>query len=250
MAGALPWKTVWVTGASSGIGREICSQLSDLGVTVAASARSAERLASIGLRVHPYPLDVTKKDDVSRAAEEIENRHGRIDLALFAAGTYSPVIAGELKVAPFEEMMRVNYLGVVHGLAAVVPRMVQRRAGHVAWIASVAGYRGLPKAAAYGPSKAALINLGESLRPELARSGVIVSVVNPGFVETPMTAQNDFPMPFLMKPDKTARLTISGLAKGRFEISYPWAFVAMLKIGRMLPYSVYFRLIDRGLLKD
>ena len=138
---------------------------------------------------------------------------------------------------------------VVRALSAVLPALRQRKKGHIAWIASVAGYRGLPKAAAYGPTKAALINLAESLKPDLSRMGVAVSVINPGFVETPLTSKNDFPMPFLMKPADAARLTIQGLARGRFEISYPWQFVTMLKIARLLPYGLYFRMIDRMVLK-
>jgi short-subunit dehydrogenase len=119
----------------------------------------------------------------------------------------------------------------------------------VAWIASVAGYRGLPKAAAYGPTKAALINLAESLKPELEADGVQVSVINPGFVRTPLTAQNDFPMPFLMEADEAARRSIAGLAAGRFEIAYPRRFVALLKFARLLPYRLYFALIRRSVLK-
>jgi short-subunit dehydrogenase len=126
--------------------------------------------------------------------------------------------------------------------------MRQRHAGRIAWIASVAGYRGLPKAAGYGPTKAALINLAESLKPELDQIGIKISVVNPGFVETPMTKGNDFPMPFLMKPEDAARRTIEGLAKGKFEVAYPTRFVAILKIARLLPYSLYFWLIKHAVL--
>ena len=131
-------------------------------------------------------------------------------------------------------------LGVVNCLAGLLPRMLPRRSGHVAWIASVAGFVGLPKAAAYGPSKAALINLAESLKVDLELRGVTVSVVNPGFVETPLTAQNDFPMPFLMQAPEAARLTIEGLRRRRFEISYPWRFVLIMKLARLIPYALFF----------
>jgi short-subunit dehydrogenase len=146
-------------------------------------------------------------------------------------------------------MYETNFLGVINVLSAVLPVFRKRSSGHVSWIASVAGYRGLPKAAAYGPTKAALINLAESLRPELEAEGVTVSVINPGFVKTPLTAQNDFPMPFLMEPDEAARLTIAGLASRRFEIAYPRPFVAILKFARLLPYRIYFALIRRSILK-
>ncbi len=121
--------------------------------------------------------------------------------------------------------------------------MMSRRTGHVAWIASVAGYVGLPKAAAYGPSKAALINLAESLKPDLDMRGIAVSVINPGFVETPLTAQNDFSMPFLMQAPEAARLSIEGLLKRRFEIAYPLRFVIIMKLARLIPYALFFRLI-------
>jgi NAD(P)-dependent dehydrogenase (short-subunit alcohol dehydrogenase family) len=250
MATDLPWKTVWITGASTGIGREIAIQLAQQGVTVAASARSADKLASLGHGIHPFPLDVTDKDAVMAAAAEIETQLGPIDLALFGAGTYAPADIGNLDPAQFATTMSVNYMGVINGLAAVLPRMRKRRAGHIAWIASVAGYRGLPKAAAYGPTKAALINLAESLKPELELLDIKTSVINPGFVETPLTEQNDFKMPFLMQPEEAARLTIEGLKRGRFEIAYPWQFVTMLKIGRLLPYNLYFRMIRRQVLKS
>jgi len=249
MTGPLPWKTVWITGASTGIGREVAVQLAAQGISVAVSARSADKLKSIGANAHPYPLDVTERATVTETAARIEADLGPIDLALFGAGTYAPVSPDNIDAAQFATMMDVNYMGVVNGLAAVLPHMRQRRTGQISWIASVAGYRGLPKAASYGPTKAALINLAESLKPELDLLGIRLSVVNPGFVETPLTEQNDFRMPYLMQPEDAARLTIAGLARGKFEIAYPWQFVTMLKIGRILPYSLYFRMIRRQALK-
>ena len=242
----LPWKVVWITGASTGIGREIALQLAAQGVTVAASARSAGKLAGLGPAIRPYPLDVTDRPAVLATLETIERELGPVDLAILAAGTYSPVDVEEFDPAIFELAMATNYGGVVNALAGLLPRMSSRRTGHVAWIASVAGYVGLPKAAAYGPSKAALINLAESLKPDLDRKGIAVSVINPGFVETPLTAQNDFNMPFLMQVPEAARLSIAGLRRRKFEIAYPWRFVFIMKLARLLPYALFFRLI-RGL---
>lgn len=249
MARTLPWRVAWVTGASTGIGREIASQLAEAGVRVAVSARSADKLASLGPNTVAFPLDVTDAAQLHAAVARIEADLGQIDLAVFAAGTYVPVTADLLDTKEFAHTMATNYMGVVNGLAAVLPRMRERRKGHVAWIASVAGYRGLPKAAAYGPSKAALINLAESLKPELARVGVSISVVNPGFVATPLTAKNDFPMPFLMTADAAASATIRGLARSSFEIAFPRRFVFLLKVARLLPYGLYFWLIDRAVLR-
>ncbi|MFT3673408.1 SDR family NAD(P)-dependent oxidoreductase [Aestuariivirga sp.] len=249
---AQPWRVVWITGASTGIGAEVARQLAADGVIVAISARSAEKLkaaADANSNLKPYPLDVTDAAAVTDCFASIERDLGPVDLVLAAAGTYSPVSLDDFSPAPFRTMYEINFLGVVNVLTAVLPAFRQRRKGHISWIASVAGYRGLPKAAAYGPTKAALINLGESLRPELEADGVAVSVVNPGFVKTPLTAQNDFEMPFLMEVDEAARRTIAGLASGRFEVAYPSRFVTILKIARLLPYRIYFALIRSAVLK-
>jgi short-subunit dehydrogenase len=247
MTQAMPWKVVWITGASTGIGREIALQLAARGVTVAASARNADKLALLGTNIRPYPLDVTDRTAVLATISSIERDLGPIDLAVLAAGTYTPVDVENFALAIFETAMATNYLGVVNALAGLLPAMMARRAGHVAWIASVAGYVGLPKAAAYGPSKAALINLAESLKPDLDMRGITVSVINPGFVETPLTAQNDFSMPFLMQAPEAARLSIEGLMRRKFEIAFPRRFVLIMKLARLLPYVLFFRLI-RGML--
>ncbi len=249
MTAVLPWKVVWITGASTGIGREVALQLAAQGVIVAASARSADKLKALGANIKPYPVDVTDRDAMLQTIEKIERDLGSIDLAILGAGTYSPVEIDAFDPSLSELAMGVNYMGVVNGVTGLLAHMLPRRKGHIAWIASVAGYRGLPKAAAYGPTKAALINLAESLKPELDARGITVSVINPGFVETPMTAQNEFPMPFMIKTDEAARRTIAGLAKGHFEIAYPTRFVAILKIMRVLPYRLFFWLISRAVLK-
>jgi short-subunit dehydrogenase len=246
----LPWKTAWITGASTGIGRDVALQLAAAGVKVAASARSAEKLETLGPAVLKVPLDVTDRGACKAAAERIETELGAIDLAVLGAGTYTPVAIDDLDPARFAHMMDTNYMGVVNCIAALAPGMLARGSGHLSWIASVAGYMGLPKAAAYGPTKAALINLAESLYPEMRAKGVSVSVINPGFVETPLTAQNDFEMPFLMKSEDAARRTIEGLAAGRFEVAFPRRFVGILKSVRLLPYPLFFRLISRAVLKS
>ncbi len=246
---ALPWRVVWVTGASTGIGAEICKQLAAEGIAVAASARNAEALNALGKNVHAFPLDVTDEAAVAKTFHAIETKLGPIDLVIAGAGTFTPNNASDMRVSLFKQMYEVNYLGVIHVLSVVLPVFRARKAGHVSWIASVAGYRGLPGAAAYGATKAALINLAESLKPQLDTEGVKISVINPGFVRTPMTEQNKFPMPFLMEPADAARATIVGLAKNKFEVAYPNRFVAILKIGRLLPYRVFFWISRKYLLK-
>ncbi len=246
---SLPWRVVWITGASTGIGRQLAAQLAKAGVIVAASARSAEKLKDIAPGVYAYPVDVTDAGAMRLAFESITRDHGPVDLAVCAAGTYRPLDAANFDIANFTGSMAVNYHGVIHALASLLPAMLARREGHVAWVASVAGFRGLPKAAAYGPTKAALINLAESLKPELERDGVIVSVINPGFVATPLTAQNEFPMPFLMQPDEAARRIIAGLLRRRFEIAFPRRFVAIIKLGRIMPNALYFWIVRKFILK-
>jgi NAD(P)-dependent dehydrogenase (short-subunit alcohol dehydrogenase family) len=249
VAQSLPWKVVWITGASTGIGREAALQLAAAGVKVAVSARSAEKLSGMGSGVTAYRLDVTDYEAVRSTVDRIESELGPIDLAILGAGTYTPVAVSNIDPADFSRMVSTNYMGVVNCIAALTPLMRARKHGHLSWIASVAGYVGLPKAAAYGPTKAALINLAECLQPELAREGITTSVINPGFVKTPMTAQNDFEMPFLMTPEDAASRTLQGLKAGKFEVAYPRRFALILKTLRLLPYAVFFKLIDRYVLK-
>ena len=241
---ALPWKVVWITGASSGIGAEIAWQLAGAGVKVAASARHLPSQPAHPNITH-FSVDVTDEQALSVAVGEIEQRLGPIDLAIFGAGTYEPFKLETFSTRSFTRINEVNYLGSVHALAAVLPRFIARKSGQMAFVASVAGYQGLPKSGYYGPTKAALINLAEALWLELRPHGIAVSVINPGFVETPLTAANDFPMPFLMQPARAAALTIKGLKMRRFEIAYPLPFVLILKTLQKLPQGLKLRLIQR-----
>lgn len=243
-----PWKSVWITGASHGIGRQLAKQLTRLGARAACSARSTDALRQLAVthdKVLPLPLDVTDAGAVVRAVEEIEHTQGPLDLAVFGAGVYDPLPGGLGDPEVFRRHMEVNYLGVVNGLMAILPRMRERGGGQVAIVASVAGYRGLPKSAAYGPTKAALINLAETLRLEMHSCGVDVRLVNPGFVATRLTAKNDFRMPSMITPEAAARQMIRGLQGSSFEIAFPRSFVAWLKLARLLPYRWYFPLVDR-----
>lgn len=239
---------VWITGASTGIGRELALQLAARGLHVAASSRSADKLEELARgsdRIRAYPLDVTDREAVRETVRRISADLGRIDLAILNAGVWHPMKASEFDVTRVLDSINVNYIGIVNALEPLIPDMVTARKGHIALVGSVAGYRGLPMAAAYAPSKAAVINLAEVLRLELARRGITVSLINPGFVETPMTAVNTFPMPFILKPDDAARRIIRGLERGKFEIAFPWQLVVMLKLMRVLPYKLFFRLAGR-----
>jgi short-subunit dehydrogenase len=237
------WNVVWITGASSGIGLELARQLARAGSKVAISARSGDKLTEIaGMEpnLFAYPLDVTDGPATAATVASIEAKLGAIDLAVLNAGTWDPMGARNFSAERAAASMNINYVGLAHGIEAVLPRFLERKAGHLALVSSVAGYRGLPQAAAYAPSKAAVISLAEVLKPEAEKAGVVVSVVNPGFVRTPMTAVNTFPMPFLVEADDAARRIIAGLDKRKFEIAFPWQLVTLLKLARVLPYPAFF----------
>lgn len=237
------WKTVWITGASSGIGRELARLLDGNSCHIAASARSVGKLAALqdeSLSVKAYPLDVTDAETVSSTVDQIEWDMGPIDLAVLSAGVWTMMRSDDIDLEAVRAGVEVNYLGVVNAVHALVPRMLERGRGHIAIVASVAGYRGLPKSVAYGPTKAALINLAETLRTELEPRGITISLVNPGFVDTPMTQGNPFPMPAIMSAPDAARRLLAGLERRKYEIVFPRMFGAAMKLLRLLPNAIYF----------
>jgi short-subunit dehydrogenase len=237
------WSVVWITGASSGIGRELAIRLAKAGSKVAVSARSGDKLADLAAS-HPgitaFPLDVTDTAATRTVVDAIEQTLGPIDLAVLNAGTWDPMSAKDFTAARANASMQVNYVGLANGVEVLGQKLIARRTGHIALVSSVAGYRGMPQAAAYGPSKSAVICLAEALKADFARENVTLTVINPGFVATPMTAVNQFPMPFLMPVEKAVDRIVSGLKKKKFEIAFPWQLVALLKIMRVLPYPLYF----------
>lgn len=244
------WNTVWITGASSGIGLELARQMQTHGAKVAISARSSDKLSAIAAEndaLCAAPLDVTDHAASLNTVAHIEDNIGPIDLAVLNAGLWSPMKVRELDRDAIEQAMQVNYMGVINALDALLPRMRMRGRGHIAIVASVAGYRGLPKSIAYGPTKAALINLAETLRAELSGSGITVSIINPGFVDTPMTRVNDFPMPGMISADKAADYMMKGLLRKQFEIAFPKRFAFVMKALRILPDSLFFFLAKRML---
>ncbi len=246
------WRTVWITGASSGIGRELARLLDGKVAHIAVSSPETEALNALAAQsttIRPYPLDVTHGVAVAACVSAIEDAAGPIDLAVLNAGVWTIMDVDQFDIGAIRNGMDVNYFGVMNALAALVPRMIARRRGHIAIVASVAGYRGLPRAIAYGPTKAALINLAETLRSELEPHGIVVSLINPGFVKTPMTAGNPFPMPGLMAADAAARHILEGLKRRRYEIAFPRAFVAVMKLLRLLPNPLFFWFVRRFMMR-
>ena len=245
-------KVVWITGASSGIGRALALRLARDGATVAASARSVEQLdelagdSSCYNRIVPYPLDVTERDDVVATVARIGRELGPIQLAVLAAGTHHPVTADQFDAGELERLVKVNLIGVANGLEPIMRSMIRRRGGRIAIVSSVAGYRGLPTSAYYGATKAALINLAESLKFDLDQHGVRLQLIDPGFVKTPLTDKNPFPMPFLISAESAADRITQGLSGSQFEITFPRRFTWLLKLLRSLPYRLYFPIVARA----
>ena len=243
-------KTVWITGAGKGIGRALALKMASEGWTVAASARTVADLETLvveseGDRVHTFPLDITDSQANHMVLEQIEEKIGPLCLAVLNAGTHRPMSAENFDVETVRALVETNLMGTVNGLGALLPIFRTRRQGHIAVVSSVAGYRGLPTSAAYGATKAALINMCEALKPELDRLGVALSLINPGFVETPLTDENAFPMPFLVSPEAAAESIYKGLMTQKFEIVFPWKFAVVMKFLRLLPNRLLFALTSR-----
>lgn len=241
----------WITGASEGLGRALALRLASQGWTVYASARSADKLDALSAsfsdpgKIISLPLDVTDRDANADAVEAITRNGGKLALAVFNAGNFFPVRAFKLTHDAFDKSLAINLTGVVNGLIPAVEAMKAQGFGQLALVASSAGYGGLPKSAAYGASKAGLINLAASLKFDLDTMNIRIQVVTPGFVETPLTGKNDFPMPFLMKVDDAAEAFAKGLDSNAFDITFPKRFTYMLKLANLLPYSLYFPLVAR-----
>ncbi|MGD9573566.1 MAG: SDR family NAD(P)-dependent oxidoreductase [Thermoleophilia bacterium] len=238
---ALAGRVVWITGASGGIGAATAQELARRGARVVVTARREEELEEVAAAVAgitPRAGDVTDAGGMRALVQGIVASHGGVDVALLNAGTYSPVLPEAFTPDAVRPQVEVNIMGTVNCIAAVLPHMRARRAGRIAVVASVTGFAALPMASAYGASKAFLISMADSLRADLAgeRSGVQVTVVAPGFVETPLTDHNDFPMPFLIPVDEAARAIADGLEAGDAEIAFPRRMSLLMKtLGRWLP---------------
>lgn len=244
-------KIVWITGASSGIGKATAIAYAQRGATVLASARSRDKLdalaATQGLSgsIIPCPIDVTDNAAIVRFINEQLAADQLPTLAILNAGYYEPYSLDQLTLEHFENVNDVNYLGVVRCLCALLPHFKARRSGQIAVTASAAGYAGLPRAAAYGSSKAALINMCESLRPEMEELDLKICVINPGFVKTPMTDKNAFSMPFLLSSEQAAQRIVKGITSQAFDVTFPRRFNWVLKLLGILPYPVFFFLTKR-----
>ena len=238
--------TFWITGASSGIGAELASELLRRGGRVAISARRREGLEAVSQgKMHVEPLDITDRSAVHAAAQSVREALGSIDVAVLNAGTWQQVKTDKFDAESFRATFDTNVMGTVHCIEALLPTMLADGRGVIAGMASVAGYRGLPGSEAYGASKAALINLLESLRGSLGPRGIRVQTISPGFVRTDLTARNKFPMPFLIDVDRAARIIADGIAAEKTEIVFPLPMMLMMKVARLVPNAVWPKLFAR-----
>jgi NAD(P)-dependent dehydrogenase (short-subunit alcohol dehydrogenase family) len=239
---------VWITGASSGIGAAVALEMANRGWQVAISARSRDKLdkiAELRSNITAISCDVTDRDGMSKTAQKIEAEIGSLAMIIANAGIYLPTHFPKFDVSIFDDSFAVNLTGTVNMIAASYPYMIERNKGQIVLVSSVAGYNGLPTSAAYGATKAALLNMGEAMAVDLAKYGLSVNMVAPGFIDTPATQQNTFHMPALMDVTKAAKVMVDGLEKNHTRITFPKRFTFWLRFLTFLPRQLYVRLLSR-----
>ncbi len=241
-------KKIWITGASTGIGKAVAEKFAKEGWKVAISARRTELLKNIAQdnNISDYALDVTDEKKVHEVFKKILDDFKSIDICVFNAGTYEPKLEKEISQEQIRKTMEVNFFGVVNCIKAVEKYFKNIKNGHISIVSSIAGYRGLPNSSGYGPSKAALSNLAESLYFDFKKYNVRVSLISPGFIKTPMTDKNKFRMPFIRSPEFAADKIYDGLVKSNvFEITFPKQLTIIFKFFKILPNKVYLFLINK-----
>ena len=243
-------KVIWITGASSGIGKALAIKFANEGWIVAASARREnllQELNKINKNIHSFPLDVTNIDQCKIVFKSIIEKFKDIEISVFGTGIHDPKSEKQFNLDKIRKIMEVNYFGTINSINSVYNYFNTKKSGQVSIISSVAGYRGLPAAGAYCASKSALTSFTESLHFEMKRINVRVTLISPGFIKTPMTDQNDFPMPMIKSPEFAAEQIYLGLIKKKgFEIHFPKIFTVMMKIIQILPNLIYFRIMNFG----
>ena len=246
-------KIIWITGASSGIGKALSIKFAQEGWIVDASARREvllQELTKINQNIHSFPLDVTNPEQCKKVFEEIKKKFNNIEISIFGTGIHDPNSEKKFNLEKIREIMEVNYFGTMNSINSVYDYYNDKKSGQISIISSVAGYRGLPAAGAYCASKSALTSFTESLHFEMKKKNVRVSLISPGFIKTPMTDQNDFPMPMIKSSEFAAEQIFLGLIKKKgFEIHFPRIFTYMMKILSMLPSNIYFKIVEKGMKK-
>ena len=239
-------KVVMITGASSGIGRGLALELARRGAKVGLIARRADLLNELageieaaGSKALALPADVEDASSMKAAAEKLEAELGPVDILIANAGIGATRHAAEIDAAEIAKVMNVNVIGAANSVAAVMPSMVARRSGHLVAISSLAGYRGLPKSAAYCGSKAAVSAFFESLRLDLASLGIAVTIIHPGFIKTPLTSGRNAQMPFLLELDDAVNRMANAIEKRKKRFSFPWQLATIVRLGLIMPISLY-----------
>lgn len=239
-------KRVWLAGASYGIGRALALELASRGATLGVTARSQDKLNSLrdqlkarGFDALVLPGDVTDAAALTRLVARMHDAWGGIDILIANAGTHQFTRPEQFDADEYLQLMDLNYGGALRCIEAVLPDMLAKRSGQIVGVASLAGYRALPRAAAYGASKAALHHFLDSIRFHLTEHGLAVTVISPGFVKTPLTDKNDFHMPFLVDADKAARIMCDGIAKRRDAVAFPIPFSWTIAWMRIIPWPIY-----------
>jgi len=244
-------KVIWITGASSGIGKALAIKFAKKGWKVAISARRENLLNEIAKTyndIFPYPLDVTDSKKCELVFNSIKEKFKNVDISVFSTGIHDPKSEKSLDLNKVRQIMEVNFFGTINSVNAVYKYYKERKSGQISIVSSVAGYRGLPAGGAYCASKSALTSFTESLNFDMKRKNVRVSLISPGFIKTPMTDQNDFPMPMIKTPEFAAEEIYNGLVKkNAFEIHFPKSFTFIMKILQILPNWAYFKLVEKGM---
>ena len=246
-------KVIWITGSSSGIGKALAIKFAKKGWKVAISARRENLLNEIAKTyndIFPYPLDVTDSNKCELVFNSIKEKFKNVDISVFSTGIHDPKSEKSLDLNKVRQIMEVNFFGTINSVNAVYKYYKERKSGQISIVSSVAGYRGLPAGGAYCASKSALTSFTESLNFDMKRKNVRVSLISPGFIKTPMTDQNDFPMPMIKTPEFAAEEIYNGLVKkNAFEIHFPKSFTFIMKILQILPNWAYFKLVEKGMKK-
>ena len=246
-------KTIWITGASSGIGKALAIKFAQEGWKVAISARRENLLKEISKsqnNIDYFPLDVTDIEKCKTVFNDVKKKLGDVNISVFCTGIHDPKSEKKLNLEKVRKIMEVNFFGAVNSINAVYDYYKDKKSGQISIVSSVAGYRGLPAAGAYCASKSALSSFAESLYFDFKRDNVRISLVSPGFIKTPMTDQNDFPMPMIKSPEFAAEQMFKGLTKtNSFEIHFPKTFTFLMKVLKVIPNGLYFKIVEKGMKK-
>ena len=240
-------KNIWLIGASQGIGKALAEELANSGARLILSARDKSALLALKNMLPKnnhmiLPLDLQSNDSIKSAFVLIQEKFKQLDMVIYNAGIYHPMHSYDMDLLKAEATIDINLSGILRIIDLVIPYFIQQKHGHIVFTASVAGFIGMPNSLAYGASKAAIINLAQSLYIELKDKNIIVQLINPGFVKTRLTEQNKFFMPFIMDTKDAALKIVEGIKRGKFEISFPFIFVIIMKMLRLMPYKIFFKL--------